>query len=132
MTMNANLETQSGNTQPQGHGAVWYELRYEREEVCDALLHERPADGSAKLSADSPVDTETLQTRLRLIDEALDRLMAGTYGDCVQCGRWIEDTKLHVDPALPYCVACEREHKRPPFVRAYIPTLRYRSGIGMS
>jgi DksA/TraR C4-type zinc finger protein len=131
--MNANLETQSGNGQPQGHGAVWYELRYEREEVCDALLHERVSAAAAPGSAaDSPVDIETLQTRLRLIDEALDRLMAGTYGDCVQCGRWIEDTKLLVDPALPYCIACQAEHKRPPFVRAYIPTLRYRSVIAPS
>jgi RNA polymerase-binding transcription factor DksA len=130
--MNANLQIQPGNGQAQGHGAVWYELRYEREEVCNALLHER-VSGAAKESAAEPmVDKETLQTRLRLIDEALDRLMAGTYGDCVQCGRWIEDTKLLVDPALPYCIACQSEHKLPPFVRAYIPTLRYRSVIAAS
>ncbi|HET6669076.1 MAG TPA: TraR/DksA C4-type zinc finger protein [Pyrinomonadaceae bacterium] len=122
--MNANSQTQPSNGQPQGHGAVWYELRYEREEVCEALLQERTG-------ADFPVDKETLQTRLTLIDEALDRLMAGTYGDCVQCGRWIEDTKLHIDPAMPYCVACQSEHKRVPFVRAYIPTLRYRSPIAV-
>ena len=127
--MNANLQIQPGDGQPQGHGAVWYELRYEREEVCDALLHERVAGAAKESATESLVDEETLQTRLRLIDEALDRLMAGTYGDCVQCGRWIEDTKLLVDPALPYCIACQSEHKRPPFVRAYIPTLRHRSVI---
>src|SRR5712691_6787407 len=49
-----------------------------------------------------------MQEGLRLIDDALDRLMAGTYGDCVVCGKWIEDNKLHADPALPFCCGCKR------------------------
>jgi len=55
------------------------------------------------------MDHNQLLERLRLIDDARDRLMAGTYGDCVICGKWIEDTKLHADPALPFCCACQRK-----------------------
>jgi hypothetical protein len=33
-------------------------------------------------------------------------LMSGSFGDCVKCGRWIEDTKLHFDPAIAFCVEC--------------------------
>ena len=51
-----------------------------------------------------------LQARQRLLDEALDRLIEGTYGDCIDCGRWIEDTKLDLDPAFRFCVSCESDH----------------------
>ncbi len=49
---------------------------------------------------------ELLQVRLRKIDDALDRLMAGSYGNCSKCGRWIEDTKLDFDPAIAFCLEC--------------------------
>ena len=49
---------------------------------------------------------ELLQARLRKVDDALDRLMSGSYGDCVKCGRWVEDTKLDFDPAIAFCVEC--------------------------
>jgi DnaK suppressor protein len=49
---------------------------------------------------------ELLQARLRRIDDALDRLMSGSYGNCSNCGRWIEDTKLEFDPTIAFCIGC--------------------------
>ena len=101
--MSTNLQTQSRSDGAAG-GGVWYELHSEREEICEVLL--RPAPTPDQLA--TRVGDNELLDRLRLIDDALDRLMAGTYGDCVVCGRWIEDNKLHVDPALPFCCGCQR------------------------
>jgi hypothetical protein len=49
---------------------------------------------------------ELLQARLHKIDDALDRLISGRYGHCVECGRAIEDAKLRFDAAIAFCVEC--------------------------
>lgn len=108
--MSTNLQTQASYEAPQSDGGVWYELHSEREQICEALL--RVSSASAQpvdLPAQTTVSDTQLQERLRLIDGALDRLMAGTYGDCIVCGKWIEDNKLHADPALPFCCGCQRK-----------------------
>lgn len=108
--MSTNLQTQSGSDVLQSDGGVWYQLHSEREEVCEASLREVPASNQlGALHTKTRVDPNQLQERLRLIDDALDRLMAGTYGDCIVCGRWIEDNKLYADPALPFCCGCQRK-----------------------
>ena len=105
--MSTNLQAQFSNSVRQSDGGVWYELRSEREKICETLLRD-PRSSVAALPAAARADEKRLQARLRLLDEALDRLMAGTYGDCVVCGKWIEDNKLHADPALPFCCGCQR------------------------
>jgi len=53
-------------------GAVWNRLHGEREDICEALV---------KGYEPSPQEhRESLQARLRTIDDALDRLMDGSYG----------------------------------------------------
>lgn len=106
--MSTNLQTEPCNDVSQSEGGVWYQLRSEREEICEVLLRR----GAILPGADSPnqaLDTNQFQERLRLIDDALDRLMSGSYGDCVVCEKWIEDNKLHADPALPFCCGCQRK-----------------------
>ena len=82
-----------------GHGGfVWNRLHGEREEICEALLRDF-----------GPVSDERrqlLRTRLRKVDDALDRLMAGSYGNCSKCGQSIDDAKLDLDPALARCLEC--------------------------
>ena len=107
----------------QNGGHIWYRLHSEREEICEALLKE-PVAGSGTetvMHGMSKGDAlraanwhrELLQARLRKIDEALDRLMSGSYGDCGKCGKWIEDTKLEFDPAIAFCISCwEREQRQ--------------------
>lgn len=97
-------------------GLVWNRLHSEREDICEALLRE-PVSGRGLqamptiMSEECAVPTtnwhrELLQARLRKVDDALDRLMAGTYGNCSKCGKWIEDTKLDFDPAIEFCLGC--------------------------
>lgn len=79
-------------------GFIWNRLHGDREEICRALLSE---DG---VIADER--RQWLQARLRKVDDALDRLMSGSYGNCSKCGQAIETTKLEVDPTLALCLNC--------------------------
>ena len=106
MTPSSNTREINSSLNQSG-GAVWDRLRSERDEVCEALLKESQNMKRASLApADKNWHHELLQHRLTKIDDALDRLMSGTYGDCCRCGRWIEDTKLEFDPAIAFCIDC--------------------------
>jgi DnaK suppressor protein len=48
----------------------------------------------------------SLLVTVREIDEALDRLAAGTYGRCVRCGTDIPTERLELRPFAAACVAC--------------------------
>ncbi|HLM23633.1 MAG TPA: TraR/DksA C4-type zinc finger protein [Pyrinomonadaceae bacterium] len=76
-------------------GFIWNRLHGEREDICEALSK----DGVDERN-------ELLQARLRKIDDALDRLMSGSYGNCSNCGGAIGDERLDIDPALELCLNC--------------------------
>lgn len=96
------------------HCGTWQRLHSEREDVSETLLKESAARNprmGMKATATGAVGSEPwhrelLEARLRKIDNALDRLLSGSYGSCSKCGRWIEDTKLEFDPAIAYCLDC--------------------------
>jgi RNA polymerase-binding transcription factor DksA len=48
---------------------------------------------------------------LELVDSALARLAAGTYGPCQRCGRPIPDERLEVLPWAAFCLACQQLEK---------------------
>src|SRR6266498_1994967 len=114
--MSANSSIRVSDIVDRNGGLAWNRLHTEREDICEALLKECAADNDAQ--AETPGVSshaathaanwhrELLRARLCKIDDALDRLMAGSYGNCSKCGRWIEDTKLEFDPALTYCLEC--------------------------
>jgi hypothetical protein len=79
-------------------GLVWNRLHEERENICEALVKD----------PDSLPETRQtwLQARLRRVDDALDRLMSGSYGNCSKCGQAIDDKMLDSDPALSLCINC--------------------------
>lgn len=79
-------------------GFIWNRLHGEREDICEALIK-----NSGPFLEER---RETLQARLRKVDDALDRLMSGSYGNCSKCGRAIDDTRLDIDPALALCLDC--------------------------
>jgi RNA polymerase-binding transcription factor DksA len=104
-------------------GQVWNRLHSEREDICEALIKEsatavETGEAPGRLQAEDTRGNanwhcELLQARLRKVDDALDRLMVGTYGNCSKCGKWIEDTKLDFDPAIEFCLGCwPREQSR--------------------
>lgn len=79
-------------------GLVWNRLHGEREEICESLLKDRRVELDER--------KEWLQSRLRRVDDALDRLMSGSYGNCSKCGKAIDETRLDIDPALALCLGC--------------------------
>ncbi len=96
-------------------GSIWNRLHSEREDICSALIEEVRPDtqvGMWQLTFNEKniegKNREQLHSRLRQLDDALDRLMAGSYGDCSKCGRWIEDTRLATDPAISLCIECQQ------------------------
>src|SRR4051794_26398692 len=82
-------------------GLAWNRLHEEREEICERLLKEPVYIGR-----------QILQTRLRKVDDALDRVMSGSYGYCSRCGRAIDSTQLENDPTSAYCHDCRRPESR--------------------
>ncbi|GBD34604.1 RNA polymerase-binding transcription factor DksA [bacterium HR35] len=49
---------------------------------------------------------EDLEKRLELIDKALKKIENNSYGFCENCGKEIEEARLEIDPAAPYCRNC--------------------------
>lgn len=46
---------------------------------------------------------------LRQVDAALERIAAGTYGLCIDCGVEIPAARLHAAPAALRCIACQEK-----------------------
>ena len=51
---------------------------------------------------------DTMRDRLSQIEEALEKIEAGTYGICEECGRVIEDKVLE---AAPESILCAEDKK---------------------
>ena len=106
--MSANLNSPvTENAFEKNGGTVWNRLHSEREDICEALIKDSLPGYEAEVDGRTANwHKELLQTRLRKVDDALDRLMSGSYGNCKQCGKWVEDTKLEYDPAIAFCLGC--------------------------
>lgn len=113
--MSTNMNIAATDPAAKG-GVVWNRLHSEREDICEALLKECAAGdeggaGAPRMANEEAKRTEgwhreLLQVRLTKVDDALDRVMSGTYGNCRHCGKWIEDPKLEFDPAIAFCIDC--------------------------
>ena len=57
---------------------------------------------------------ESMQAELEDIDAALQRVEAGTYGNCEICKRDIGDDRLDAVPATRFCVEHQAEVERSP------------------
>ncbi|HEV2861637.1 MAG TPA: TraR/DksA family transcriptional regulator [Pyrinomonadaceae bacterium] len=49
---------------------------------------------------------------LELIDEALERVEAGEYGECVNCGEPVQERRLDAVPWARYCLKCQDLQER--------------------
>ncbi len=54
---------------------------------------------------------------LELIDDALKRIEAGNYGECIECGVKIPMERLKAIPYAPYCVECKEALENSDYVR---------------
>lgn len=55
---------------------------------------------------------ENEEGTLGLIEDALERIEAGTYGACVECGCRIPKMRLNAIPYTPYCIKCANNFQR--------------------
>lgn len=47
------------------------------------------------------------RTTLMLIEEAFNRIKAGSYGTCGNCGSTIGEKRLQAVPWTPFCIDCQ-------------------------
>jgi RNA polymerase-binding protein DksA len=55
---------------------------------------------------------ENAEHLLRAINEALQRIDAGTYGSCGRCGKPIAEERLEAIPYANRCIDCKRLEER--------------------
>ena len=101
-------------------GETWNWLQNLKEEVSSDLLGEGPLCRSEMLGLREGEESKAtswdvewvhraqLESRLREIIEAQDRLLDGTYGNCKECGEQIASGRLMADPAAYLCLPCQK------------------------
>jgi RNA polymerase-binding transcription factor DksA len=104
-----------------GPGVMWELLQAEKEEVEREILFDGPLaqESVGGLQECEPTEScirdlewqhrETLEERLRTLNDAQDRLMDGGYGHCLDCGEQIDAKRLAADPALSLCLNCQTQ-----------------------
>jgi len=85
-------------TNSKANGSLaWNQLQDERQELCDAMLS--PKTQQSRL--------ELMQSQLKQIDDALDRVASDSFGYCTKCGKPLDENLLDSDPAVSECAACK-------------------------
>jgi DnaK suppressor protein len=69
---------------------------------------------SAQLMEEGVLEAQELRDvgELQQVRRARERLAAGTYGDCVECGESISLQRLLVQPAAERCAPCQAAHEQ--------------------
>src|SRR3954468_23585281 len=85
---------------------------YSRER--DAEATQDPADMAANAYTKELLVSMSANDRrlLELIDEALERIEAGEYGDCVHCGEPVQERRLEAVPWARHCLRCQDLQER--------------------
>jgi DnaK suppressor protein len=80
---------------------------YGRE--ADRDVSQDPADKASNSYTKELLFSQSTNERntLRLIEEALDRITEGTYGECINCGEEIQPKRLDAIPWTPHCIRCQ-------------------------
>lgn len=89
-----------------------FELLSELRTALEGLAVKEREDDMAAAFHDQFVSEQVANldyTELKLVDAALDRLAAGTFGRCKVCGCLIAARRLHAVPWAARCLECE-EH----------------------
>ncbi len=116
-----NIDTQTHLAQLRG--LLDYRLHDLESEVRADELARRPAsdhevtdqkDEAARRMQDGVL--EAVERRdveeLQQVRSAIERLDAGTYGDCEECGEAIALQRLLVEPAAARCASCQSAFER--------------------
>ncbi len=93
-------------------GQVMEAELYSRERDSEAT--QDPADMAANAYTKELLFSMSNNDRrfLELIDEALVRIEAGEYGECVHCGEPVQDKRLEAVPWARHCLRCQDLQER--------------------
>jgi DnaK suppressor protein len=96
-------------------GLVWQVMeaeQYSRERDSEAT--QDPADMAANAYTKELLFSMSANDRrlLDLIDEALVRIEAGGYGECVHCGESVQEKRLEAVPWARHCLRCQDLQER--------------------
>lgn len=69
---------------------------------------EKAADEVEEYSTLLPIEY-SLETRLKDINSALERMKKKTYGKCENCGKEIDEERLKVYPEAKLCPTCQKK-----------------------
>ena len=86
-------------------------LEQRREALVAELELESPLQ-RPQIDAGEAADEKRDAQELRDIDAARQRLDAGTYGICTDCGAEIGFQRLHVEPQAARCIECQRRFEK--------------------
>ena len=80
---------------------------YGRE--ADRDVSQDPADKASNSYTKELLFSQSTNERntLKLIQEALDRIGDGEFGDCINCGEEIAPKRLDAIPWTPHCIRCQ-------------------------
>jgi RNA polymerase-binding transcription factor len=87
--------------------------RRDAEGIEDPELDEGFADAGQAAAERANLLTlvRSLRDTLRDVEQALDRMEAGTYGTCERCGQPIDEERLEALPAARLCMSCKRQRR---------------------
>lgn len=80
----------------------------------DSEATQDPADMAANAYTKELLISMSANDRrlLELIDEALQRIEAGEFGDCINCGEPVQEKRLEAVPWARYCLRCQDLQER--------------------
>jgi RNA polymerase-binding transcription factor DksA len=94
------------------------EIEGERRDVAD-LARSRGEEFTSQHQSDVSADLflqeralgtqEALKAELDAVEQALQRIAAGTYGECAECGATISIERLQARPQAIRCLACQQK-----------------------
>lgn len=77
----------------------------------------QPEDPRAQLATERELEfalDERETAHLAVVEAALARIEAGTYGECTDCGTDISAARLHATPEAVRCVQCQEKAEQHP------------------
>jgi DnaK suppressor protein len=91
---------------------VQRQIRDARSDRAQSVLDDVESSG---IDLDEDLEFSLIQFKsetLRRIDDALVRLNAGVYGDCLECEEPIAKSRLRAMPFAIRCTACQERHEQ--------------------
>jgi DnaK suppressor protein len=72
-------------------------------------ISQDPADQASNSYTKELLFSQSTNERniLKLIEEAIERISEGSYGECVNCGSEIQPKRLEAIPWARYCIRCQ-------------------------